>query len=128
MTEWLVRCGISLWTELCGEPVQQLSNHEVDVAGSDRLSDLIYVLPRRIISPRSTLNSYGLSGYLPVDLRYLSFLESFSLNDNQLAGPVPGEVGQHTAFKYLSFIINLLSGTIPVQVGHLTALEVTLIS
>lgn len=65
----------------------------------------------------------NLVGFIPEEIKYLSSLESFDIQNNHLAGPIPSGLGELEELTYLSLDGNNFSGTIPDVFDNLVNLE-----
>ncbi len=75
------------------------------------------------------LESNGLSGALPPEIRFFTELTWLSVVDNsQLTGPIPPEIGYLTALQSVTLVFNNLSGSIPREIGNLTNITLLLIA
>jgi len=64
----------------------------------------------------------NLVGFIPEEIKWLSSLESFDIQNNHLAGPIPESLGELDELRYLSLDGNNFSGTIPDVFGNLSNL------
>ncbi len=71
-----------------------------------------------------SLESNGLAGSLPSQLRGLGAITILELGDNQLTGPIPSEIGGMIFLNRLNLRDNQLTGTIPPELGNLGNLRV----
>lgn len=69
------------------------------------------------------VTSQGLSGFLPVDVQFLSDLQTLDLSFNNLTGPIPTQLGKLTQLEYLILQSNSFSGSIPPELGQLQNLS-----
>lgn len=69
------------------------------------------------------LADLSLVGFIPEEVKWLSSLESFDMQNNHIAGPIPETLGDLENLKYLSLDGNNFSGTIPDIFYHLNKLE-----
>jgi hypothetical protein len=68
------------------------------------------------------LGDYGLRGFLPSELGYLSGLDKLDLSYNCLYGTIPMELGMLTGLQYLYLRANDLTGSISVGITALISL------
>jgi len=59
------------------------------------------------------LADLSLVGFIPAEIKWLSKLESFDIQNNHIAGPLPETLGELDNLNYLSLDGNNFSGTIP---------------
>ena len=69
------------------------------------------------------LESQGLTGSIPPELRGLSNLKELDLSHNQLSGEIPSGLGSLSNLILLDLYANRLSGEIPPELGSLSNLE-----
>jgi len=69
------------------------------------------------------LADLNLVGFIPEEIKWLSSLESFDMQNNHLAGPIPHSIGELDSLRYLSLDGNNFSGTIPDVFEELMSLE-----
>ncbi|MBC1501307.1 hypothetical protein HB943_11900 [Listeria weihenstephanensis] len=70
-----------------------------------------------------SLNSKGLTGSIPPEIKYFSNLVILNLYNNNLTGSIPAEIGSLSKLEQMSIQNNLLTGTIPKELGNLTSLR-----
>ena len=63
------------------------------------------------------LEKYGLQGYLPSSIGYLSSMVYLSFASNHLKGNIPKEIGYMTQVEFIAFNDNKFGGKIPTQIG-----------
>jgi Leucine-rich repeat (LRR) protein len=68
------------------------------------------------------LSSNQLSGTIPMQLSYLTELQTLNLSSNQISGTIPKELGTLTKLTEFDLGANQLSGSIPADLGGLTNL------
>jgi len=64
-----------------------------------------------------------LVGWIPEEIKWLSSLQSFDIQNNHLAGPIPNSMGGLKELNYLSLDGNNFSGTVPDVFENLSKLE-----
>lgn len=69
------------------------------------------------------LADLNLVGFIPEEIKWLSSLESFDIQNNHLAGPIPESLGELDELSYLSLDGNNFSGTIPDVFHNMENLE-----
>lgn len=69
------------------------------------------------------LADLSLVGFIPEEIKWLSSLESFDMQNNHISGPIPESLGELDNLSYLSLDGNNFSGTIPNIFDHLENLE-----
>ncbi|KAH7387321.1 hypothetical protein KP509_16G016600 [Ceratopteris richardii] len=75
----------------------------------------------RVISVQ--LHELSLSGRIGRCLEKLSYLQIFSLANNNISGPIPSEIAQLSQLRKLDLSHNVLSGSIPPALGNLSSLK-----
>ncbi|KAF5800304.1 putative leucine-rich repeat-containing, plant-type, leucine-rich repeat domain superfamily [Helianthus annuus] len=70
-----------------------------------------------------SLESSGLSSFLPNQLGQLINLVHVQLGNNHIVGPIPESIGRLSLLRTLDLDENLISGPIPYSVGGLLSLE-----
>jgi Leucine rich repeat len=69
------------------------------------------------------LTSNGLSGHLPIEIRWLSHLDSLDLSDNQIAAHLPSELGAMASLRTLVLRNNEIAGSLPKEIGAMAKLQ-----
>ena len=70
------------------------------------------------------LNRNNLSGTVPLEIRYFTYLRTLRLDYNRLEGEVPPEIGELTELRRMDIDGNEFKGRIPPEIGKLVNLEV----
>lgn len=70
-----------------------------------------------------SLNSMGLSGFIPVQISHFTQLRGLDLSSNEFTGPIPTQFSHLKQLQGLSLFINQLSGDLPVELFQLTNLQ-----
>lgn len=74
------------------------------------------------IVQKISLDSNGLRGRLPSDIRALSDLNRLEISNNQLSGPITESLGQLIKLSVLDVGTNFFTGTIPQSIRNITSL------
>uniref|UniRef100_A0A2P2MVP3 LRR-RLK n=1 Tax=Rhizophora mucronata TaxID=61149 RepID=A0A2P2MVP3_RHIMU len=69
------------------------------------------------------LKGYNLTGTLPEELGYLTYLQEIDFSRNYINGSIPTTLAQLSKLRILSLLGNRISGSIPPEVGNITTLE-----
>ena len=103
------------------------SNHPCGIEDENKdIQDMWYGIEcddkEHKIVKKISLDSNGLRGRLPSDIRALSDLNRLEISNNQLSGPITESLGELIKLSVLDVGTNFFTGTIPQSIRNITSL------